>query len=69
MITVRVYDDQKLIALQVLNTEDLEGCDFSKKFRSKSSGDNYGKTNRLCQTQEYGKALQGKSDCTFEQFG
>ena len=39
MITVRVYDDQNLIALQVLNTEDLEGCEFSKKFRAKSSGD------------------------------
>ena len=39
MITVRVYDDQNLIALQALNTEDLEGCEFSKKFRAKSSGD------------------------------
>ena len=39
MITVRVYDDQNLIALQTLNTEDLEGCEFSKKFRAKSSGD------------------------------
>ena len=39
MITVRVYDDYNLIALQVLNTEDLEGCEFSKKFRAKSSGD------------------------------
>ena len=39
MITVRVYDDYNLIALQVLNKEDLEGCEFSKKFRAKSSGD------------------------------
>ena len=39
MITVRVYDDQNLIALQVMNTEDLEGCEFSMKFRAKSSGD------------------------------
>ena len=39
MITARVYDDQNLIALQVMNTEDLEGCEFSKKFRAKSSGD------------------------------
>ena len=39
MITVRVYDDQNLIALQVMNTEDLEGCEFPKKFRAKSSGD------------------------------
>ena len=39
MITVRVYDDQNLIALQALSTEALEGCEFSKKFRAKSSGD------------------------------
>ena len=39
MITIRVYDDWNLIALQGLNTEDLEGCEFSKKFRAKSSGD------------------------------
>ena len=39
MITVRVYDDQNLIALQALNTEVLKGCEFSKKFRAKSSGD------------------------------
>ena len=39
MITVRVYDDQNLIDLQVLNTEDLEGGEFSKKFRANSSGD------------------------------
>ena len=39
MITVRVYDDQNLIALQALNTEDLEGFEFSKKFRAKSIGD------------------------------
>ena len=39
MITVRVYDDQNLIALQAFNTEDLEGCECSKEFRAKSSGD------------------------------
>ena len=39
MITVIAYDDQNLIALQVMNTEDLEGCEFSKKYRAKSSGD------------------------------
>ena len=39
MIMGRVYDDQNLIALQTLNTGDLEGCEFSKKFRAKSSGD------------------------------
>ena len=39
MITFRVYDDYNLIALQVLIKEDLEGCEFPKKFRAKSSGD------------------------------
>ena len=32
MITVRVYD-------RAVDTDDLEGCEFSKKFRAKSSGD------------------------------
>ena len=39
MITVRVYDDYNSIALQPVDTDDLEGCEFSKKFRAKSSGD------------------------------
>ena len=39
MITVRVYDHYNSIALQAVNTDDLEGCEFSKKFRAKSSGD------------------------------
>ena len=39
MITVRVNDDQNLIALQSVDTDDFEGCEFSKKFREKSSGD------------------------------
>ena len=39
MITVRVYDDYNSIALQAVDTDDLEGCEFSKKFRGKSSGD------------------------------
>ena len=39
MITVRVYDDYNSIALQTVDTDDLEGCDFSKKFRAKSSAD------------------------------
>ena len=39
MITVRVYDDYNSIALQAVDTDDLEGCEFSKKFRAKSSGD------------------------------
>ena len=39
MITVRVYDHYNSIALQAVGIDDLEGCDFSKKFRAKSSGD------------------------------
>ena len=39
MITVRVYDDYNSIALQAVDTDDLEGWEFSKKFREKSSGD------------------------------
>ena len=41
MITVRVYDDYNSIAaLQAaVETDDLEGWEFSKKYRSKSSGD------------------------------
>ena len=33
MITVRVYDDYNLIALQDLDTNHFDGCEFSKKFR------------------------------------
>ena len=39
MIRVRVYGDYNSIALQDVDTYDLEGCEFSKKFRAKSSGD------------------------------
>ena len=42
MITVRVYDDYNSIAfqgVQAVDTDDLEGWKFSKKFREKSSGD------------------------------
>ena len=39
MITVRVYDNYNLIALQELDTDDIESCEFSKKFRAKTSGD------------------------------
>ena len=57
MITVRVYDDYNLIALQALNTEDLEGGEFSKKFRAKSSGD-MKRTNGLCRTLKSSKLLK-----------
>ena len=39
MITVRVCDDYSFIALQDLDTDDLEGCELSKKFRAETSGD------------------------------
>ena len=39
MITVRVYDDYNSIALQAVDTDDLEVCVFSKNFRAKSIGD------------------------------
>ena len=39
MLTVRVYDNYNLIALQGLDANDIEGCEFSKKFRAENSGD------------------------------
>ena len=39
MLTVREYDNYNLIALQGLNTDDIEGYEFSKKFRAETSGD------------------------------
>ena len=39
MLTVRVYDNYNLIALQGLDTDDIEGCEFSKKFTAKTSED------------------------------
>ena len=39
MITVRVYDDYNFIALQDLDTSDLEGFEFSTKFTAKTIGD------------------------------
>ena len=39
MIAVRVYDDYNFIALQDLDTDDLEGFEFSTKFRAKTIGD------------------------------
>ena len=36
MLTVRVYDNYNLIALQGLDTDDIEGCEFSKKFRAET---------------------------------
>ena len=39
MITIRVYDDYNFIALRDLDTNDLEGFEFSTKFRAKAIGD------------------------------
>ena len=39
MLTVRAYDNYNLMALQGLDTDDIEGCEFSKKFRAETSGD------------------------------
>ena len=39
MITVRVCDNYDFIALQAVDTDDLEVCEFLKKFRAKSIGD------------------------------
>ena len=36
---VRVYNNYDLIALQGLDTDDIEGCEFSKKFRAETIGD------------------------------
>ena len=38
-LTLRVYADDNLIVLQGLDTDDFEGCEFSKKFRAATSGD------------------------------
>ena len=39
MLTVRVYDDYNFIALQTLDTDNFEGCEFSSKFRAETIGD------------------------------
>ena len=39
MLTVRVYDDYILVALRGLERDDFEGCEFSTKSRSETSGD------------------------------
>ena len=39
MLTVRVYDNYNLIALEGLDTDDFEGCEFSWKFRAETNGD------------------------------
>ena len=38
MLTVRVCGNYNLIALQGLDTDDIEGCEFPKKFRAETGG-------------------------------
>ena len=58
MIEVRVYDDYNSIALQAVDTDKFEGCEFSKKFRAKNRGDE--KTNGLCRTLKSSKLLENQ---------
>ena len=37
MLTVKVCDNYNIIALQGLNTDDIEGCESSKKFRAETT--------------------------------
>ena len=39
MIMIKVYDNYNPIALQALDTNDLEGCEFSSTFRAETIGD------------------------------
>ena len=39
MFTDRVYDNYNPITLQGLDTNDIEGCEFSKNFRAETSRD------------------------------
>ena len=38
MLTVRVHNNYNLIALQGLDKDGIEGCEFSKKFRAETIG-------------------------------
>ena len=57
MLTVRVYDDYNLIALQDLDTDDIERCEFSTKSRAETSRD-MENLNGLCQTLKSSKLLE-----------
>ena len=50
MLTVRVYDDYNLIALQDLDTDNFVRCDFSKKIRAETTG--------MCRTLKSSKLLE-----------
>ena len=39
MLTVRIYDNYNLIAVQGLDTDNFEDCKFSWKFRAETIGD------------------------------
>ena len=57
MLTVRVYGNYNPIALSDLDADDLEGHEFSMKFRAETSG-NMDKTNGMCQTLKPFKLLE-----------
>ena len=39
MFTVRVYDNFNLVALEGLDADDFEGCEFLSKFRAETIRD------------------------------
>ena len=57
MFTVRVYDNYNLMTFQDLATYDIEGCEFSKKFRAETSGD-MDNPNGMCRTLKSFKLLE-----------
>ena len=56
LIKARVYGDYNSITLQAVDTDELEGCEFLKKFRAKSIGD----MKKLvgCRTLKWSKLLE-----------
>ena len=57
MLTVKIYDNYNLMALQDLDTDDIEDCEFSKNFRAESSED-VKKTNGMRRTIKSFKLLE-----------
>ena len=41
-----------------VDADDIEGCEFSEKFRAETSGHNYGDTNGMCRTLKSFKLLE-----------
>eukprot|EP00493_Phyllostaurus_siculus_P007986 UN08079 len=57
MLTVRLYGVYILIALQALVNDDIEGFEFSSKFRAETIGD-MEKTDGMCRTLKLSKLLE-----------